>query len=441
MEEKMVKINISELKAHPDNERIYGVEDISDLKSSLINDGRLFIPLKITSDNVIISGHRRWRACRELVDEGYSEFSEINCIVESYDTPEAMLKEIIMSNSYRAKNGEQIGREVIELIKLHSPNSEKRMKSGKKADTSDPVENLPQGKGKTRDIVSDILKMTGIKISPKNVDVLKKAITMLDEREAEGKTDDVELIRYELRKKSLNYNAIKDIIDNIDTLSKEEKKDICSGKVTINTILKQKQKQSDNTDNNDYYNSPKPKHKKQTNQVYEPDYIDVDPSELKPVNLSDLNDDTEFKDDDVSEEKIVADALNTLKSGFDMLRQINPNFDAREPTCVILQNIADDFDNYYVYTSDNVMRKCYNPFKELIECLNTCVSEVKQSLSGVLSKEDVDDIVECMEVRINNIAEDFEVFKFEYDRGMYNKRNAKNKSKGKKSKGKIEKAG
>ena len=60
------------LKPHPRNSSIYGEnEDISKLIESICQSGWIK-PLVITSDNVIISGHRRWEAALELGIESIS---------------------------------------------------------------------------------------------------------------------------------------------------------------------------------------------------------------------------------------------------------------------------------------------------------------------------------------------------------------------------------
>lgn len=117
MEDKIIKVNISELKPHTENEKIYGTdEDVTDLKESILLEG-LSTPLKITDNKVIISGHRRWKSCCQLVDEGHSEFSVVDCMVEHYQSAEDELKDIVIANTHRRKNYEQIAREALTLSK------------------------------------------------------------------------------------------------------------------------------------------------------------------------------------------------------------------------------------------------------------------------------------------------------------------------------------
>lgn len=74
-----MKYKLSELKEHPDNNQIYSLTDLKELKNSLLIHGQLE-PLVITKDLVIISGHRRFNAMKEL------GFTECDARVEEYES-------------------------------------------------------------------------------------------------------------------------------------------------------------------------------------------------------------------------------------------------------------------------------------------------------------------------------------------------------------------
>lgn len=233
MEEKIVKINISELKPHPENEKIYGAdEDVSDLKKSILSEG-LSVPLKITDKNIIISGHRRWKSCCQLVQEGHLEFSVVNCIVEHYQSTEDELKDIVIANAHRRKNYEQIAREALTLSEIHSAESEKRMMLGKRVD---PTVNLPQGS--TRDLTADDLKKAGVKISGTNVSNLIKAVQAIDSYDANGKSLEATLLKRELHKETPNYSSINKLTKNMDKFSDTEKQELLNNRTTISKLLK-----------------------------------------------------------------------------------------------------------------------------------------------------------------------------------------------------------
>ena len=55
-----MKYKLSELREHQDNNQIYSLTDLKELKDSITQHGQLE-PLVITKDKVIISGHRRFK--------------------------------------------------------------------------------------------------------------------------------------------------------------------------------------------------------------------------------------------------------------------------------------------------------------------------------------------------------------------------------------------
>lgn len=251
MEEKTCKINILELKQHPYNEKIYGAnEDVSYLINDILSNG-LSMPLIVTEQNVVISGNRRLKACQWLVNNGHTEFASVNCIVRKYEDSDSEIKDIVILNSTRNKNWEQIGREAITLVEIYGKEAEKRMKSGKK---SDPMADLP--KGSTRDLVADELKKKGVNITSKTVDTLRKAISTIDSKEAEGKNIDAFLIRHELTKDKPNFSLLGKLVKSIDLLSEDEKQDLFNDRISLKEFFKKKSAEAkDSTDNNKSYDN------------------------------------------------------------------------------------------------------------------------------------------------------------------------------------------
>ena len=60
-----MQIDTSSLKPHPLNSKIYSNGNTIDLEVSIQENG-LLDPIVITKDNTIISGHRRWNACKNI---------------------------------------------------------------------------------------------------------------------------------------------------------------------------------------------------------------------------------------------------------------------------------------------------------------------------------------------------------------------------------------
>ena len=88
-----MKYKLSELREHQDNNQIYSLTDLEELKDSISTHGQLE-PLVITKDKVIISGHRRFNAMKEL------GFIECDARVEEF---ESEIVALIQFNKQRQK--------------------------------------------------------------------------------------------------------------------------------------------------------------------------------------------------------------------------------------------------------------------------------------------------------------------------------------------------
>lgn len=96
-----MKKRISDLRAHPENEHIYHrVNTVADteLKESILREG-LLEPIAITKDGLVLSGHRRLRACIEL------GFKEVECRVVRTTNP---IVTLISYNKHRTKTPSEI---------------------------------------------------------------------------------------------------------------------------------------------------------------------------------------------------------------------------------------------------------------------------------------------------------------------------------------------
>lgn len=87
-------IKVSELKDHPENK--YYFDDMEggkweDFLESIQDRGVIEAPI-VTEDLVIVGGHQRIRACREL------GIAEVECEVRHYDTDAAVLRDLIEMN-------------------------------------------------------------------------------------------------------------------------------------------------------------------------------------------------------------------------------------------------------------------------------------------------------------------------------------------------------
>ena len=121
-----MKKKINDLKEHPLNIKIYGNEIVdNDLVENIKNNG-LLVPLTIKKDGTIISGHRRFKALKEI------DITDIPVNIIEFENELEEKETLINFNKQREKTYSQIDREA--------------------AGKTNPVQNSAQGK--TRDIVA-----------------------------------------------------------------------------------------------------------------------------------------------------------------------------------------------------------------------------------------------------------------------------------------------
>ena len=102
-------ISINQLKPHPLNSKIYSNGNTEDLEASIQENG-LLDPIVITKDNTIISGHRRWNACKNIGLEN------VDVRVEDFQDETIALVEL---NRYRNKKASELLNEIFHLRCQH----------------------------------------------------------------------------------------------------------------------------------------------------------------------------------------------------------------------------------------------------------------------------------------------------------------------------------
>jgi len=245
--EKFGKVQFAEidkLKPHPKNEEIYGEEDVSDLIAQIEACGEIIDPLKIKEDGTIISGHRRWKAAKEL------GLTEVPCQIVSYESPEEELVALVMFNHKRTKTNEQKAREGMTLEEnLKSKGMQRKLKTLKQNQTdgdtvsqsenADSSSTTPESggtdeeekKGRTRDIVAETVKIS----SGRCYDRMKKVIETVDKLRKEGKSDDADFLV------QLMNGSVKPAYDLVEadrtSLTPEERKSIEEKKVSVKNFL------------------------------------------------------------------------------------------------------------------------------------------------------------------------------------------------------------
>ena len=98
-----MQTDILSLKPHPLNNKIYSTNgNTEDLEASIQENG-LLDPIIISKDNTIISGHRRWNACKNIGLEN------VDVRVEDFQDETIALVEL---NRYRQKTATELLNEV-----------------------------------------------------------------------------------------------------------------------------------------------------------------------------------------------------------------------------------------------------------------------------------------------------------------------------------------
>lgn len=160
---KVLYIDPNELKPHPKNDEIYGLEDVDDdLVESILVSGQLE-PMIITDNNIIISGHRRWRALKKIndsVDE--KDKRKAICFYKPMTELEE-LEAIVESNRQRTKNLVQIYREAKLLDEVYAKRAKERQKySLKKGAVVPNLEQRDEQKNEAGRTIEKEAKILGI---------------------------------------------------------------------------------------------------------------------------------------------------------------------------------------------------------------------------------------------------------------------------------------
>lgn len=255
--ERFTKMKVSELKPHPKNMEIYGAyEDVADLVEKIKRSGQVHT-LTVTSNGIILAGHRRAKACKLL------NIEEVDVEIRDFETYEQEIEFVIDNNATREKTTEQKAREARELKKAieviaemrklsklkqyqnadmpkmaqrDSDNSEESKLSSWNRRNVDVPEMAPRNsdkQGKTRDIVASIV---GLK-SGQEVDRAIKAVDKIDALTGQGRVEDVELLRGVLNNRNpSSAETLAKVIDDVD-IPEEDRREIQSGKKSINSVI------------------------------------------------------------------------------------------------------------------------------------------------------------------------------------------------------------
>lgn len=146
-----MELNVSQLRPHPLNERIYGTEPLDDLLESIKKHG-IIEPLVVKLDGTIISGHRRWRAAQAL------GMTALPCRFVSYEDCLAEKEAIVEFNRQRVKTFSQKMAEAEVLKEIESERARRRMSIAAQAQKQGgETFPHPDEAGRTRDRVASFV--------------------------------------------------------------------------------------------------------------------------------------------------------------------------------------------------------------------------------------------------------------------------------------------
>jgi len=186
------------LLPHPLNATLYGDEVDAGLKESIREQG-ILVPLLVTAEGTIISGHQRCAIARELGIDSVPVI--ISPLADPYEIEEA----VIRANIGRVKTNYQKAIEYRELKRIQRELARQRQqagavstnaKLGRKTSATDG-EKLPTAsrKGRARDLAAEMLGFSG-----KTAENALLALSAIEERQALGDTDAVQKLMKRFQK-------------------------------------------------------------------------------------------------------------------------------------------------------------------------------------------------------------------------------------------------
>lgn len=99
-----VRLPIGKLYPDPANRKVYGVEKIEELADSIELAGGVMHNLVVREPDAdgryqIISGERRWTACKHLVEQGKEQYGEVGCLIERVHDEDVLQLMLVLANS------------------------------------------------------------------------------------------------------------------------------------------------------------------------------------------------------------------------------------------------------------------------------------------------------------------------------------------------------
>ena len=141
-------IDIEDIVANPVNAKIYTTENIGRLAESIELAGKVLQNLVVTDRGedgkyMLISGHRRWMACQQLVSEGKEKFKTVHALIER--VPDKRVEELLLiesnASSRNLTDAEKM-RQAERTMQLCKELKEEQMLSGRVRDIAAQMLNM-----------------------------------------------------------------------------------------------------------------------------------------------------------------------------------------------------------------------------------------------------------------------------------------------------------
>jgi protein gp37/ParB-like chromosome segregation protein Spo0J len=178
---------ISALRPHPRNQAIYGDKADEELVVSVRQHG-VVVPLLVTRDGLIVSGHRRWHAASRAGLDNVP-------VLEFWSEDEnEILSALLESNRQRVKTNEQLIREYHVWLEIEAWRARQRM-----IDAHAASANLREQEGRASDFAAE---RVGRK--PRSMEKGDQVVGAIDSLESRGGAEMAEDLRIELNGKSID---------------------------------------------------------------------------------------------------------------------------------------------------------------------------------------------------------------------------------------------
>lgn len=224
----MQQININELKPHPRNNEFFDDitgekwDELLDSIRKRIKDGKRgnIEPIIITQDKVIVSGHQRVRAFKEL------SIPTIEAEIRIYNSDDEVLLDLLESNIRRrgeiGGSAKKVGKRIKELERLYGIREGSAGGNGSNQYVKKELE--PNSSVEAKKSQSDIATQMGISVDTlQNYKILSEMIPELEELLDTGvvtKTTALAIMR------ELSEKEQEDLISSIDTTKKITQKQV-----------------------------------------------------------------------------------------------------------------------------------------------------------------------------------------------------------------------